>query len=198
MSKKVGSEKGKCLLPYTLLLGRRCLTLHQSVTNNSLQRLALALIILQLLGWRWLCFPDDVVLVSGSHVWDTGALTQSATAQGIAVDDTDEYAKGIPHFSPLETILKISSFKGHQILNCFISLLHLSSFDFYLPSRSHFIYFYVAPVTYHTPSYASQFLPLPSTLTKQLLFRPLLSTVPLMRPTHAPGHAFPLATSFFS
>jgi len=43
--------------------------------NNSLQWLALALITLLLLGWRWLCFPDDVVLVSGSEVWDTGVLT---------------------------------------------------------------------------------------------------------------------------
>jgi len=58
----------------------------------------LALITLLLLGWRCQCFPDDVVLVSGSDVWDTGFLTQSAKAQSVAVDDTDGYAKGIPHF----------------------------------------------------------------------------------------------------
>ena len=40
-------------------------------------------------------------------------LHKSATAQGVAVDDTDVYANSIPHFSPLETILKSSSFKGH-------------------------------------------------------------------------------------
>ena len=124
------------------LLGRRFLTLHQCVTNNCLQWFALALITLLLLGWRWLCFLDDDVLVSGSDFWDTDVLTQSATAQSVAVDDTDGYAKGIPHFSPLETILKSSSLMGHQILNCFISLLHLSSFNFYLPFHSHFILFY--------------------------------------------------------
>jgi len=77
-SKKDGSEKGKCPLPYMQQDAEQSPSMKVSnspVTNNSLQRLALALIPPLLLGWRCQCFPDDVVLVFGSDVWDTGVLT---------------------------------------------------------------------------------------------------------------------------
>jgi hypothetical protein len=46
-------------------------------------------------------FPDNVVLVSASDVWDTGVLTYSVSAQGVAVDDIRRWVRqGYSSFFP--------------------------------------------------------------------------------------------------